>query len=120
MPKFTHHLGFKLMSAFIYQKDNFATAANFAVGQSDFEKLIEANATLVDKSLVIKDIIDSADEIILFPRPRRFGKTLLMRMLKCFFEKPESPEKSKRYLFEPLKIWRAGEKYHAHQGRYGE
>lgn len=106
------------MSAFIYQKDNFATKASFAVGESDFETLIESNFTLVDKTEVIQDIIDGSDKIFLFPRPRRFGKTLLMRMLKCFFEKSESPEKSKRHLFEPLKIWRAGEKYHAYQGRY--
>ena len=103
------------MPAYIYQKDNFAAGARFAIGQSDFEGLIEENATLVDKTEVIQALIDSTDHITLFPRPRRFGKTLLMRMLKCFFEKSE---KSKRHLFEPLKIWRAGEKYQAYQGQY--
>lgn len=101
--------------ALIYQKDNFAAGLRFAVGESDFESLIESNACWVDKSLVMQDIIDSPDKIILFPRPRRFGKTLLMRMLKAFFEKSE---KSKRHLFEPLQIWAAGEAYQAQQGQY--
>ena len=103
------------MSAFIYQKDNFAAGLRFAVGQSDFETLIESNFTLVDKSEVIQDIIDGTDQIFLFPRPRRFGKTLLMQMLKCFFEKST---KSKQHLFAPLNIWRAGKQYQAYQGRY--
>ena len=103
------------MPALIYQKDNFAAGPQFAIGQSDFEGLIEANATLVDKTEVIQALIDSTDQITLFPRPRRFGKTLLMRMLKCFFEKSAQ---SKQHLFEPLKIWKAGEKYQAYQGQY--
>lgn len=103
------------MPAFIYQKDGFESGIHFAIGQSDFERLIEEEAVFVDKTRAIQDIIDSKDQILLFSRPRRFGKTLLMTMLKAFFEKAAS---SKRHLFEPLQIWQVGTKYQEAQGRY--
>lgn len=59
------------------------------IGVSDFNKLISEGYYFVDKSLFIKDIVQDGAEVILIPRPRRFGKTLNMSMLKCFFEKAE-------------------------------
>jgi hypothetical protein len=60
------------------------------VGISDFKLLREADYYFVDKSLFIKEIIDDGEgKIILIPRPRRFGKTLTLSMLRYFFEKPD-------------------------------
>ncbi len=84
------------------------------VGIDDFKKLIEGNFYFVDKSLFIKDILDSRAEATLIPRPRRFGKTLNLSMLRYFFEKTE---KNNRHLFDGLEI----EKYPRcmeHQGKY--
>ena len=71
------------------------------VGISDFEKLITQDYYFVDKSLLIKEVLDSGAEVTLIPRPRRFGKTLNLSMLKCFFEKTKE---SKLHLFNNLKI----------------
>ena len=73
---------------------------NFNLGTSDFKKLIENNDFFVDKSLFIKEVINESSDVILIPRPRRFGKSLNFSMLKYFFDiKEESRE-----LFEGLKI----------------
>ncbi|QXM06619.1 AAA family ATPase [Crassaminicella indica] len=71
------------------------------IGISDFKKLITENYYYVDKSLFIKEIINDGSEVILLPRPRRFGKTLNMSMLRYFFEKSDEDNK---YLFENLKV----------------
>ncbi|QXM05194.1 AAA family ATPase [Crassaminicella indica] len=71
------------------------------IGISDFKKLITENYYYVDKSLFIKEIINDGSEVILLPRPRRFGKTLNMSMLRYFFEKNDEDNK---YLFENLKV----------------
>ncbi len=68
-----------------------------------------------DKTLLIKDFLDEQVKIALFTRPRRFGKTLNMDMLRTFFEKTD--ENTSRY-FVNKKIWQQGEKYTQHQGRY--
>ncbi len=57
-----------------------------AVGESDFKKIVTGNYYYVDKSLFIKEIIDRGDTVILIPRPRRFGKTLNISMLKYFYD----------------------------------
>ena len=57
---------------------------NFAIGTSDFAEIINKKATYIDKSLLIKDLLEDFSSVILFPRPRRFGKTLNMSMLKGF------------------------------------
>jgi hypothetical protein len=62
---------------------------SIAQGIDNFKEIIDENAYYVDKSLFIKEIIDVSDKIILITRPRRFGKTLDMSMLKYFFEKKE-------------------------------
>lgn len=69
----------------------------------------------IDKTLLIRDFIDERPIVSLFTRPRRFGKTLNMDMLRTFFEKTE--ENTKRY-FVDKKIWACGEVYREYQGRY--
>ena len=91
---------------------------------SEFKQM-DSNALYVDKTLVIKDIIDTSPTagIFLFTRPRRFGKTFLMSTLKAFFEKPgtamdvKATEDTAR-LFQDKKIWSCPEKYREHQGQY--
>ncbi len=69
-----------------------------------------------DKTLLIKELLDRQTKIILFTRPRRFGKTLNMSMLQTFFEKPLDGKDTSHY-FKNLKIWQAGEKYSSEQGK---
>ena len=73
------------------------------IGISDFKKIREENRYFVDKSLFIKEIIEENGEITLLPRPRRFGKTLNLSMLKYFFEKVDDKKESKK-LFSNLLI----------------
>ncbi|AGB42033.1 Protein of unknown function (DUF1703)/Predicted AAA-ATPase [Halobacteroides halobius DSM 5150] len=84
------------------------------IGISDFKKLREENYYFVDKSLFIKEIIDEDAEVILLPRPRRFGKTLNISMLRYFFEKNKQDNSN---LFTGLKIEEQKE-YLEHQGNY--
>ena len=85
------------------------------IGISDFKEFNRRNYYYVDKSILIKDILDNRAYVSLFTRPRRFGKTLNLSMIKYFFEKTEEDNS---YLFENLKIWEAGERYIDHQGKY--
>ncbi len=85
------------------------------VGLSDFKTVIEDNYYYADKSLLIKEVIDQGAQAMLVPRPRRFGKTLNLSMLRCFFEKVE---RDTSHLFRHLKIWQAGEEYIGKQGKY--
>ena len=84
------------------------------IGFSNFIDTI-SNYYYVDKSLLIKDILDEKSQAYLFTRPRRFGKSLNMDMLKTFFEHSDH---STALYFENLKIWSAGEKYRQYQGKY--
>jgi len=105
------------------------------VGISDFRDIVTGNYIYVDKTLFIKEIIDRGDKILLIPRPRRFGKTLNLSMLKYFFDSipdpvykspgstsPEKPEgtqgSSKKHLFDSLAIMKAGKEYLDKMGRY--
>jgi hypothetical protein len=85
-----------------------------AIGHHDFESLIQKELYYVDKTLFIQKLVENKSVVFLFPRPRRFGKTLNMMMLRRFFE---ISEKSKAHLFDGLKIrdWQDFEKY---QGKY--
>ncbi|NAS18213.1 AAA family ATPase, partial [Clostridium butyricum] len=56
------------------------------VRTSDFKKIIQDNHYFVDKSLIIKEFVENGADVILTPRPRRFGKTLNMSMIKHFFD----------------------------------
>lgn len=85
------------------------------VGIDDFKKIILQEYYFVDKSLLIKELIDLKGEVNLFTRPRRFGKTLNMSMLQYFFEISEEINKE---IFLDLKIARTGEQYMKYQGKY--
>lgn len=90
------------------------------VGVDDFGKLIQNGYYYVDKTLFIKELLDKKGDVTLFTRPRRFGKTLNMSMLKYFFEdsgSPEQKEKNKR-LFDGLAITNSGESYLKKMGKY--
>lgn len=63
------------------------------IGVDDFEKLRVNGYYYVDKTLLIKELLDKKGEVNLFTRPRRFGKTLNISMLKCFFEKREADKR---------------------------
>lgn len=85
------------------------------IGIDNFEKLITRGYYFIDKTLLIKDLLDNKTDVNLFTRPRRFGKTLNMSMLQYFFE---DSKKDNSYLFEGLNIMNAGEKYTSHMGKY--
>ena len=85
------------------------------IGVENFEDLREHGYYFVDKTLFIKELLDMKGKVNLFTRPRRFGKTLNMSILRYFFEKGEKDNSS---LFQGLKIMDAGEKYLSHMGKY--
>lgn len=72
-----------------------------ALGNSDFKTLIEDDRYFVDKSLLIKEVLEDSAQIILIPRPRRFGKTLNLSMIRYFVERCDE---DRRYLFNNLLI----------------
>lgn len=84
------------------------------IGVSDYCAAV-TSYYYVDKTLMIKDILDERSKVSLFLRPRRFGKTLNMDMLKVFFEKTEQDTS---IYFKDKQIWNCGEKYKNHQGKY--
>ncbi len=84
------------------------------IGIDNFETLITENYAFVDKSLFIKELLDTKAAVTLIPRPRRFGKTLNLSMVRHFFEKNEL---SKRTLFNDLNIEKHASCM-AHQGLY--
>ena len=73
------------------------------IGRSDFKSLREDNRYYLDKSLFIREIIDDNADVLLLPRPRRFGKTLNLSMLRWFFEKTDNETEIKN-LFSGLAI----------------
>ena len=91
------------------------------IGYEDFKKFKEENLYLVDKTLMIQELLDTGAQTTLLTRPRRFGKTLNLSMLRRFFEDERTTEGEKidnRGLFEGLAIMGAGETYLAHMGQY--
>jgi hypothetical protein len=107
----------------------------FAVGESDFKKIISGNYYYVDKSLFIKEIVDKGNTVILIPRPRRFGKTLNITMLKYFYDccpaagstvsplpapagDKGAPGRENRELFASLAISKAGPQYLDKMGQH--
>ena len=84
------------------------------IGISDYRKA-SSEYYYVDKTLMIRDFIDERPQVSLFTRPRRFGKTLNMDMLRTFFE--ISDEDTSIY-FRNKKIWACGAEYQAYQGKY--
>ena len=84
------------------------------IGISDYRKA-SGEYYYVDKTLLIRDFIDERPQVSLFTRPRRFGKTLNMDMLRVFFER--SKEDTSVY-FKDKKIWKCGKEYQDYQGKY--
>ena len=84
------------------------------MGISDY-RLASKNYYYVDKTLMLKDFIDQRPMVTLFTRPRRFGKTLNMDMIRTYFERTK--EDTSLY-FTDKAIWSCGSKYRAFQGRY--
>ena len=82
------------------------------IGCDDFEKIITQKGFYIDKTLFIKELLDTRAEVTLVPRPRRFGKTLNMTMLKYFFEK-----NGNKSLFDGLEISKH-DYCMKHQGQY--
>ena len=80
------------------------------VGTSDWARF-SRTSYCVDKTLILKDLIDSESTVVLFTRPRRFGKTTMLKMIRAFYEGEAS-------LFHDKKIWAAGEKYRQEQGAH--
>ncbi|MBQ3971100.1 MAG: AAA family ATPase [Selenomonadaceae bacterium] len=84
------------------------------VGIEDFGDLIRKDYYFVDKTRFIRDLLDFQTPVTLITRPRRFGKTLTLSMLRYFFDLENGEEN--RELFRGLDIERAGEKYMREQG----
>ena len=92
-----------------------------STGVEDFREIITKNGYFVDKTLMIRDIIESNAKVTLFTRPRRFGKTLNQSMIRRFFEDEitEYGEKiDNRYLFDGLAVSSCGEDILKHQQQY--
>lgn len=84
------------------------------IGISDFRVACD-EYYYIDKTMLIKDFIDERPQVSLFTRPRRFGKTLTMDMLRTFFEKTD--ENTEKYFLDK-KIWNCGPEYRKYQGQY--
>lgn len=89
-------------------------AKTIGIGLQDFEKIRQRNVFYVDKTKFIQEWWESQDDVTLITRPRRFGKTLTMRMMEQFFS---VDYQGRSDLFEDLYIWK-NEKYRALQGTY--
>ena len=92
-----------------------------ALGVEDFKEIIDKGGYFVDKTLMIKELIESQAKVTLFTRPRRFGKTLNQFMIRRFFE-DEITEKGEKvdngYLFDGLAITGCGESIMQHSQQY--
>ena len=103
----------RIPSSFILANDN-KKRKPLPIGVSDF-KVAVSNYYYVDKTLLIRDFLDTKPLVSLYMRPRRFGKTLNMDMLRVFFEKTEGDTS---IYFKDKKIWQCGDYYTQHQGQY--
>lgn len=91
------------------------------IGFEDFKEIIDKGMYYVDKTYMIKELIEQHGKVNLFTRPRRFGKTLNLSMLRRFFEMEPDREGGwydNSHLFDGLKISGCGEQYMEHQGQY--
>ena len=84
------------------------------IGITDYKELV-SNYYYVDKTLLLKEFLDSKPKVSLFTRPRRFGKTLTMNMIKTFFE---ISEEDNSIYFKDKHIWNFGKQYQDQQGKY--
>lgn len=113
LKKYAKSVGYRLEFITVRDDDG-SRKLPLPVGHSDYKR-VSSDFCYVDKTLLIKELLDHQPQVSLFTRPRRFGKTLNMDMLRVFFEKTE--EDTARY-FMDKKIWRYGEEYQKHQARY--
>lgn len=90
------------------------------IGVDNFEEIVKENYCYIDKTMLIKELLDLKGKVNLFTRPRRFGKTLNLSMLRYFFEDTGNGEKNLQNctLFEGMKIMEAGEAYRRQMGMY--
>ena len=90
------------------------------IGIENFEDMVKSGYYYVDKTLLIKELLDLKGKVNLFTRPRRFGKTLNLSMLRYFFEDSGDMEKNQqnRELFRGMRILEAGEAYTSQMGKY--
>ena len=90
------------------------------VGVDNFEDIVRSGYYYVDKTMFIKELLDLKGKVNLFTRPRRFGKTLSLSMLRYFFEDTGSKDRNKRNkeLFQGMKIMGAGDGYTGQMGMY--
>ena len=91
------------------------------IGIEDYKRMIDKPYYYIDKTLLIKDLLDAGGAVNLFTRPRRFGKTLALSMIKTFFE-CETDLQGKiadnRKYFDGMQIQKAGGAYMSHMGKY--
>ena len=87
------------------------------IGIEDFKKLRDRDCYFVDKTMMLKELVDDASDVKLFTRPRRFGKTLNMSMIQYFFEETSIPHEHAK-LFDGLKISEYPEYIEKYQGQY--
>ena len=97
-----------------YRKTKISLDLPLPVGISDY-RLAASEYYYVDKTMMIRDFLDERPMVSLFTRPRRFGKTLNMDMIRTFFEK--TGEDTSVY-FRDKKIWACSKKYRDYQGKY--
>lgn len=98
----------------VYMKTEREPKLPLPIGVSSY-RLASSEYYYVDKTMMIRDFIDERPMVTLFTRPRRFGKTLNMDMMRTYFEKSE--EDTSVY-FRDKKIWACGQKYREYQGKY--
>ena len=90
------------------------------VGVENFEDMVKSGYYYVDKTMFIKELLDLKGKVNVFTRPRRFGKTLNLSMLRYFFEDSGDIEKNhqNKELFRGMRIFDAGESYTSQMGKY--
>lgn len=91
------------------------------IGIEDYKEMIKDDFYYADKTLLIKELLDNKTKVFLMTRPRRFGKTLGLSTIQCFFEDERDAWGNKidnQYYFNGKKIMDAGEEYVSHAGSY--
>lgn len=90
------------------------------IGVENFKDMVTSGYYYVDKTMFIKELLDLKGKVNLFTRPRRFGKTLNLSMLRYFFEDTGDTDRNKvnQELFSGLAISKAGEQYTREMGQY--
>ena len=98
-----------------------ADTKRISIGIESYKEIVDKQYYYIDKTLLIKELLDKGGAVNLFTRPRRFGKTLALSMLRTFFEKDTDLQgnvTSNSHYFAEKKIMEEGEKYTHHMGQY--